>query len=79
MPPPPALPRIQSKNNIKKKQQIIVPMTCLERAMLQCEWLLLERDHDDIDLSGTSVCHLLLAILLYFLSIFKALIISYIT
>lgn len=54
MPPPPPLPKIQSKNN-KKKQQIIVPMSCLERAMLQCEWLLIEKDHDDIDLSGTSV------------------------
>jgi hypothetical protein len=32
-----------------------VPITCLERAMVQCNWILIEKEHDDIDLSGTSV------------------------
>lgn len=58
MPPQPPLPKIQNKNNNKKKK-ISVPIQCLERAMVQCEWLLIEREHDDIDLSGTFVSNIL--------------------
>ena len=54
MPPQPSLPKIQNKNNNKKKK-VTVPITCLERAMVQCNWILIEKEHDDIDLAGTSV------------------------
>lgn len=60
MPPQPPLPKIQNKNNNKKKK-ISVPIQCLERAMVQCEWLLIEREHDDIDLSGTFVSNICIA------------------
>ena len=46
---PAATSRSQKQKGNKKKKKVNVPITCLERAMTQCDKYIQERCHDDID------------------------------
>lgn len=57
---PAATSRSQKQKGNKKKKKVNVPITCLERAMTQCDKYIQERCHDDIDVLNdvSAISHL---------------------